>query len=199
VLVQQLASRFAVELRLQQAFPRRHGDIPNGAVLKISGNGDKPAWLFRRFKEDSFPTVAVNVDLLTTGVDLPEIGNIVVLRCVSSRILSDHKDELRAIKRGYGEAKRPEDHQEGLNAFVRDSGNELPALTTVLTKSLQLDCQDLHCSSPRGAGQHSNSCRSSGCRFSRARSVWHRADAAVAAAGVAADARAVRAGVRGQP
>jgi hypothetical protein len=41
--------------------------------------------------------------------------------------------------------------------------------------------------------------RSACCRSSRVRSVWHRPDAAVAAAGSAADARAVRAGVRGQP
>ena len=41
--------------------------------------------------------------------------------------------------------------------------------------------------------------RSACCRSSRVRSVWHRPDAAGAAAGSAADARAVRAGVRGQP
>jgi type I restriction enzyme R subunit len=59
------------------------------------------------------------------------------------QFLSDHDDELRAIERGYGEAKRPEDYLEGFSAFVRDPGNHLPALTTVLTKPWELTRKDL--------------------------------------------------------
>jgi type I restriction enzyme R subunit len=40
-----------------------------------------------RFK--TFPNVAVTVDLLSTGVDVPAIGNIVFLRRMNSRILYD--------------------------------------------------------------------------------------------------------------
>ncbi len=58
-------------------------------MAKITGSSDKPAQLIRRFKNESFPNVAVTVDLLTTGVDVPAIGNIVFLRRVNSRILYD--------------------------------------------------------------------------------------------------------------
>jgi type I restriction enzyme R subunit len=268
---------------LKEAFQRRYGEVPDGAVAKITGNSDKPAQLIRRFKNESLPNVAVTVDLLSTGVDVPEIGNIVFLRRVNSRILydqmigratrlceaigkdsfrifdavgvydalqpfsamkpvvvnpkipfsqlleeiqstegedwqlvreqliaklrrkqrqlsenaearfrllsgeepaafisrlqqlpepeargwlgrieglgelldaqwevraepqflSEHDDELRAIERGYGEAKCPEDYLEGFSAFVRDPGNDLPALTTVLTKPWELSRKDL--------------------------------------------------------
>jgi len=58
-------------------------------VIKITGAADKPLQLIRRFKNEQNPNVAVTVDLLTTGVDVPEICNIVFLRRVSSRILFD--------------------------------------------------------------------------------------------------------------
>ena len=272
-----------VVLLLKEAFQRRYGEVPDEAVMKITGNSDKPAQLIRRFKNESFPNVAVTVDLLTTGVDVPEIGNIVFLRRVNSRILydqmigratrlceaigkdsfrifdavgvydtledftamrpvvvnpkipfsqlleelqstegeewqlvreqliaklrrkqrhlsenaearfrllsgeepeafierlrglpeaeargwlgrieglgelldaqwevraepqflSDHEDELLAIERGYGEANRPEDYLEGFSAFVRDPGNDLPALTTVLQRPWELTRRDL--------------------------------------------------------
>lgn len=272
-----------VVLLLKEALAKRYGEVPDEAVAKITGESDKPAQLIRRYKNESFPNVAVTVDLLTTGVDVPEIGNIVFLRRVNSRILydqmigratrlceaigkdsfrifdavgvydalepftamkpvvvnpkipfsqlleelqgtegeewqlvreqliaklrrkkrhlsenaearfrllsgeepdafierlqrlpeadarawlgrieglgemldaqwevraqpqflSDHDDELRSIERGYGEAKRPEDYLEGFSAFVRDPGNDLPALTTVLTKPWELSRKDL--------------------------------------------------------
>jgi len=59
------------------------------------------------------------------------------------RFLSDHEDELLSIERGYGEAKRPEDYLEGFSAFVRDPGNDLPALTLVLTRPWELTRKDL--------------------------------------------------------
>jgi hypothetical protein len=59
------------------------------------------------------------------------------------RFLSDHDDELLSIERGYGEAKRPEDYLEGFSAFVRDPGNDLPALTLVLTRPWELSRRDL--------------------------------------------------------
>ncbi len=57
------------------------------AVMKITGASDKPNELIRRFKNEKYPSVAVTVDLLTTGVDVPEICHIVFLRRVKSRIL----------------------------------------------------------------------------------------------------------------
>ena len=59
------------------------------------------------------------------------------------RFLSDYDDELRSIERGYGEAQRPEDYLEGFSAFVRDPGNDQPALTLVLTRPWELSRKDL--------------------------------------------------------
>ena len=59
------------------------------------------------------------------------------------QFLSEHDDALRSIERGYGEATRPEDYLDGFTAFVRDSGNDLPALTTVLQRPWELTRKDL--------------------------------------------------------
>jgi type I restriction enzyme R subunit len=272
-----------VVMLLKEAFQRRYGSVPNDAVAKITGDSDKPKQLIRRFKNEAFPNVAVTVDLLSTGVDVPAICNIVFLRRMNSRILydqmigratrlcdaidkthflifdavriyealknftdmkpvvvnpnisfsqlfqelettegeeselvrqqliaklrrkqqrlsenqtaqfrlltgeepadfinrlqqlpitearrwlgtipglaelldqqwdgpakpqflSEHDDALRSIERGYGEATRPEDYLDGFTAFVRDSGNDLPALTTVLQRPWELTRKDL--------------------------------------------------------
>jgi type I restriction enzyme R subunit len=74
---------------LKQAFAQHYGSIDDDAVLKITGAADKPLQLIRRYKNERLPNVAVTVDLLTTGVDVPEICNLVFLRAVNSRILFD--------------------------------------------------------------------------------------------------------------
>ena len=74
---------------LKQAFVRQYGGIEDDAVLKITGAADKPLQLIRRYKNERTPNIAVTVDLLTTGVDVPEICNLVFLRRVNSRILFD--------------------------------------------------------------------------------------------------------------
>ena len=61
--------------------------VEDDAVLKITGASDKPLALIRRFKNERNPSIAVTVDLLTTGIDVPAICNIVFLRRVRSRIL----------------------------------------------------------------------------------------------------------------
>ncbi|HNC99335.1 MAG TPA: type I restriction-modification enzyme R subunit C-terminal domain-containing protein, partial [Myxococcota bacterium] len=58
-------------------------------VLKITGKTDHPAEAIRRFKNETDPNVVVTVDLLTTGIDVPRIVNLVFLRRVNSRILYD--------------------------------------------------------------------------------------------------------------
>lgn len=74
---------------LKQAFKKQYGSVEDDAVIKITGAADKPLQLIRRYKNERLPNVAVTVDLLTTGVDVPEICNLVFLRQVSSRILFD--------------------------------------------------------------------------------------------------------------
>lgn len=66
--------------------------VDNDAVMKITGSvgGGDPKRVreaIKRFKNERYPSVAVTVDLLTTGIDVPEITTLVFLRCVKSRIL----------------------------------------------------------------------------------------------------------------
>lgn len=66
--------------------------VPNDAILKITGKaggGDKKKIkeAIRRFKNEPQPSIVVTVDLLTTGIDVPQITTLVFLRRVKSRIL----------------------------------------------------------------------------------------------------------------
>ncbi|WP_437736406.1 type I restriction-modification system endonuclease [Sorangium sp. So ce1335] len=78
-----------VVLLLERAFRELYGDVDEGTVVKITGHPsvDRPLQLIRHFKNERLPSVAVTVDLLTTGVDVPKICNLVFLRQVKSRIL----------------------------------------------------------------------------------------------------------------
>lgn len=62
-------------------------ELQEGTIEKITGNRYDPKDLTKRFKNEKFPTIAVTVDLLTTGIDVPTITNLVFLRRVRSRIL----------------------------------------------------------------------------------------------------------------
>ena len=74
---------------LKQAFADRYGEVDDDAVVKITGTADKPLELIRHYKNEGLPKVAVTVDLLTTGIDVPKICNLVFIRRVNSRILFD--------------------------------------------------------------------------------------------------------------
>lgn len=74
---------------LKRSLATQYGGVEDDAVLKITGAADKPLQLIRRYKNERSPNVAVTVDLLTTGIDVPEICNLVFLRQVNSRILFD--------------------------------------------------------------------------------------------------------------
>lgn len=74
---------------LKEEFRKQYGSINDDAVIKITGAADKPLQLIRRYRNERDPNVAVTVDLLTTGIDVHEICNIVFIRRVNSRILFD--------------------------------------------------------------------------------------------------------------
>ena len=56
-------------------------------VQKITGRVDRPLQRIREFRNRPEPHVVVSVDMLTTGVDIPDLEFIVFLRPVKSRIL----------------------------------------------------------------------------------------------------------------
>ena len=72
---------------LKEACENYHGEIDDDAIQKITGASDKPLEKIKRYKNDRLPNIAVTVDLLTTGIDVPAICNLVFLRRVNSRIL----------------------------------------------------------------------------------------------------------------
>ncbi|MDM7998637.1 MAG: type I restriction-modification enzyme R subunit C-terminal domain-containing protein [Dehalococcoidia bacterium] len=58
-------------------------------VQKITGSPtvDRPLQRIREFRNRKLPAIAVTVDMLSTGVDIPDLEYIVFLRTVKSRIL----------------------------------------------------------------------------------------------------------------
>lgn len=64
-----------------------NGDYNQAAVAKITGKSDKVTELIRRYKNERYPNIAITVDLLTTGIDVPKICHLVFMRRVKSRIL----------------------------------------------------------------------------------------------------------------
>jgi len=76
-------------VRLLKKSLEAYGPVDDDTVMKITGKANDPLKLIRRFKNERLPSIAVTVDLLTTGIDVPEISNLVFLRRVNSRILFD--------------------------------------------------------------------------------------------------------------
>lgn len=73
---------------LDKEFKKLYGDhYREAAVRKITGKSDKVNKLIKRYKNERYPSIAITVDLLTTGIDVPKICHLVFLRRVRSRIL----------------------------------------------------------------------------------------------------------------
>src|SRR6185295_16744271 len=56
-------------------------------VQKITGRVDRPLQRIREFRNRPNPGIVVSVDLMSTGVDIPDLEFIVFLRAIKSRIL----------------------------------------------------------------------------------------------------------------
>lgn len=73
---------------LDEAFREAYAEQYNQATVQIiTGQSDKVEQLIRRYKNEPHPSIAITVDLLTTGIDVPKICNLVFMRRVRSRIL----------------------------------------------------------------------------------------------------------------
>ncbi len=72
---------------LKESFKNAGNPVDDDAIEKITGSIRHPNNEIKLFKNEKNPNIAVTVDLLTTGVDVPEITNLVFLRQVQSRIL----------------------------------------------------------------------------------------------------------------
>lgn len=77
-----------VKRLLDEAFKELYnGEYNQAVVAKITGQSDKVEQLIRQYKNERYPNIAITVDLLTTGIDVPKICNLVFMRRVKSRIL----------------------------------------------------------------------------------------------------------------
>ena len=72
-------------LRLVEAFEEMFPQFPNLARV-ITYKSDHKGDLIDQFKKENFPRIAITVDLLETGIDVPEVVNLVFMRPVQSRI-----------------------------------------------------------------------------------------------------------------
>ena len=86
------------------------GELDHDWVEKITGSVDRPRERIQHFKNEKRPSVVVTVDLLTTGIDVPDIDKIVFLRRVKSRILYEQMlgRATRLQPNLYGPNKRKE-------------------------------------------------------------------------------------------
>ena len=73
--------------QLKKAYADAGIPVEDAAIKKLTGSVDRVQSHIRSYRNDANPKIAVTVDLLTTGIDVPSINNLVFLRRVNSRIL----------------------------------------------------------------------------------------------------------------
>ncbi|AFL86158.1 helicase, type I site-specific restriction-modification system restriction subunit [Belliella baltica DSM 15883] len=72
---------------LKEEFANIGVDVADKSIEKITGKSYNPQEQLLRYKNEKYPNIAVTVDLLTTGIDVPPICNLVFMRRIKSRIL----------------------------------------------------------------------------------------------------------------
>ena len=70
---------------IKKSIQKKYNQINERIVEKITGSVDNPKEAILRFKNEKLPNIVVTVDLLTTGVDIEKISNLVFVRRVNSR------------------------------------------------------------------------------------------------------------------
>jgi type I restriction enzyme, R subunit len=72
-------------LRLEEVFNEMFPQYPTMARV-ITYKSDHKGNLIRQFREENFPRIAITVDLLETGIDIPEVLNLAFMKPIQSRI-----------------------------------------------------------------------------------------------------------------
>jgi type I restriction enzyme, R subunit len=72
-------------LRLQAAFDEMYPQFPNLTKV-ITHKSEYRGTLVDAFKKKDFPRIAISVDMLDTGIDVPEVVNLVFMKPVQSPI-----------------------------------------------------------------------------------------------------------------
>jgi type I restriction enzyme R subunit len=72
-----------VKRLLDAAFKQKYGDeLQRSRGPQDHRPSDKVDQLIRRYKNERYPSIAITVDLLTTGIDVPAISHLVFMRRV---------------------------------------------------------------------------------------------------------------------
>ena len=72
-------------LRIEETFNEMFPQYPNMTRV-ITHKSDHKGSLIKQFKHEEYPRIAITVDLLETGIDIPEVVNLVFMKPVQSRI-----------------------------------------------------------------------------------------------------------------
>jgi len=72
-------------MRLAETFNEMYPQYPN-LVQVIDSKMERADILLDKFKKESMPRIAISVDMLDTGVDIPEIVNLAFMKPVGSQI-----------------------------------------------------------------------------------------------------------------
>jgi type I restriction enzyme R subunit len=118
---------------------KRHLDEQAERDFEICA-GASPDAFIQRLKTMTLQEVA---KWFTENPDLAEILDRKRAGQPVSVLVSHHPDEFRSAEHGYGKAKKPKDFLEEFSAFLRNSGNSIPALTAVLTRPRELTRKQL--------------------------------------------------------
>jgi type I restriction enzyme R subunit len=73
-------------LRLEEAFNDMYPEHKGLLARVITSQTERNKDLLKQFKKESLPRIAISVDMLDTGVDLPEIMNLAFMKPVGSQI-----------------------------------------------------------------------------------------------------------------
>ncbi|MBN1384755.1 MAG: DEAD/DEAH box helicase family protein [Elusimicrobia bacterium] len=72
--------------RLWEIFNRLYPEYKGQLVEIIDSKMERPLELINKFKNESFPRIAISVDMLDTGIDIREVCNLVFAKPVFSKI-----------------------------------------------------------------------------------------------------------------
>ncbi len=72
-------------MRLAETFNEMYPQYPN-LVQVIDSKMERADTLLDKFKKESMPRIAISVDMLDTGVDIPEVVNLAFMKPVNSQI-----------------------------------------------------------------------------------------------------------------
>jgi type I restriction enzyme R subunit len=79
------ATTHAHARRIWEVFNEEYPQFPGLAVI-IDSHMERPAELLERFRKESMPRIAISVDMLDTGIDIPTVVNLGFFKPVFSRI-----------------------------------------------------------------------------------------------------------------